>query len=290
MTTLSKTADAPKTESVAQKRNRPRSMWKTHVGLVLTVFIMGFPLLYAMLLSTQTNADMFAFRLLPGSAFWDNFEVVMVDRNMGRFMINSVIQVSIITVGKTVLSLLAGLAFVYFRFRGKSIVFGFVLITLMMPIDIMVLALFRMMSGLGWGDTMWAITVPFLASATGTFLFRQHFNSIPAELSEAAQIDGATPLQFLRKVLIPMSWNVIGALAVIEVIYVWNMYLWPLIILREQSNQVVQVAISSFNTTQLGIGFGPMMMATVIASIPPLIVFIALQKRFMSGFQLSVEK
>lgn len=289
MTVPSNTTRSTRRVTVAQTTKR-RSRWKVHLGLTLVILVMGFPVAYAILLSTQDNTDLFNYRLTPGSSLVDNLRVVMVERRFATFMLNSVIQAAVITVGKTILSLLAGLAFVYFRFRGKWIVFGFVLITLMMPIDIMVLALFRMMSSLGWGDSLKAITVPFLASATGAFLFRQHFSSIPAELSEAAKIDGATPLQFLWKVLIPMSWNVIGALAVIEVVYVWNMYLWPLLILREQSNQVVQVGLSSFINTDLGIGYGPMMAATIIATVPPLLVFVALQKRFMSGFQLSVEK
>ena len=159
-----------------------------------------------------------------------------------------------------------------------------------MPTDIMILALFRVVSGLGWGSTIYAITVPFLASATGSFLFRQHFSNIPAELSEAAQLDGANPLQFLFKILIPMSWNVIGALAVIEVIYVWNMYLWPLIIMREENKQVVQVGLTAFTSTDLGVGYGPMMLATVVATIPPIIIFILLQKSFMRGFQIKTEK
>src|SRR5690606_24303902 len=148
---------------------------------------------------------------------------------LGNYMLNSTIVAVAVTVGKTVLSLLAGLAFVYFRFPGKWLVFGFVLLTLMMPTEILVVALFRLVINLGWGNTYLALIVPFLASATGAFLFRQHFSNIPAELSEAAQLDGATPLQFLWKVLVPLSWNTIGALTVIQFVYVWNFYLWPVL-------------------------------------------------------------
>ncbi len=264
--------------------------WYIHVLLWIACLFIAFPLLYAILLSTQNNADIFAYRLTPGTHLWDNLKFVMVNRNMGTFMLNSTIQALTITVGKTIISLLAGLAFVYFRFPGKWIVFGFVLVTLMMPTDIMVLALFRLVTGIGWGNTLYAITVPFLASATGAFLFRQHFSSLPPELSEAAQIDGANPLQFLIRILIPMSWNVIGALAVIEIVYVWNMYLWPLIIMREQSKQVVQIGLSSFTNTDVGVGYGPLMLATVVVTIPPILIFILLQKSFMSGFQISTEK
>jgi len=252
--------------------------------------MVGFPLLYAMIVATQSNADVFAFKLYPGDMLLDNLRVVIDNRNLLQFMWNSTFQAIIVTVGKTVLSLLAGLAFVYFNFPGKWIVFGFVLITLMMPTEIMIIALFRVVSSLDWGDTFYAITVPFLASATGAFLFRQHFANMPAEFSEAAQLDGANPLQFLFRVLIPLSWNPIGALAVIQFVYVWNMYLWPLLIISEESKQVVQVALGALQNFDGGQTYGPMMMGAVVASLPPVIVFILLQKQFMSGFSITRDK
>jgi len=288
--TTTTTPNITKYPSASRRRWRLPKRWYIHALLWIACILVGFPLLYAMLLATQNNTDIFAYRLTPGEQLWANLKFVMVNRSMGTFMLNSAVQAIIITVGKTVISLLAGLAFVYFRFPGKWIIFGFVLITLMMPTDIMILALFRVVSGLGWGSTLYAITIPFLASATGSFLFRQHFSNIPAELSEAAQLDGANPLQFLFRILLPMSWNVIGALAIIEILYVWNMYLWPLIIMREQDKQVVQIGLSAFTNTDVGVGYGPMMLATVIVTIPPIVAFILLQKSFMSGFQVTSEK
>jgi len=264
--------------------------WPIHVLLVVTILVVGFPVLYAALISTQTNGEVFSFQLTPGSALASNFNDVWVVRDFGTNMWNSTQQAIYVTIGKTILSLMAGLAFVYFKFRGKWIVFFFVLVTLMMPTEVMILAMFRLVSGFGWQDTMLALTVPFLASATGAFLFRQHFANMPVELLEAAQIDGATPLQFLRRVLVPLSWNVIGALAVIQFVYTWNMYLWPRLIIRQQSSQVVQVGLQTLQNIDGGLTYGPLMLAAIIASIPPVIVFILLQKPFMSGFALGQEK
>ncbi|GAB4329014.1 MAG: carbohydrate ABC transporter permease [Phototrophicales bacterium] len=259
--------------------------WGVHVLLWIACFLVGFPLLYAILVSTQTNAEVTNFKLTFGTSFEQNLKAVMVNRNLGDYMLNSTLQAVIITVGKTVLSLLAGLAFVYFRFPGKWIVFGFVLITLMMPTEIMVIALFRLMSELEWGQLP-SLTVPFLASATGAFLFRQHFANLPSELSEAAQLDGANPLQFLFMVLIPLSWNTIGALAVIQFVYVWNMYLWPQLLQAD----VVQVGLGALLNFDGSLSYGPMMMGAVVASIPPVIVFLLLQRQFMNGFAISAEK
>ena len=179
---------------------------------------------------------------------------------------------------------------VYFKFRGKWIVFFFVLVTLMMPTEVMILAMFRLVSGFGWQDTMASITVPFFASATGAFLFRQHFANMPVELLEASQIDGATPFKFLARVLVPLSWNIIAALFVIQFVYTWNMFLWPSLIIRDDSAQVVQVAMQTLLNFGGALTFGPLMLAAIIASIPPALVFVAMQKPFMSGFVISQDK
>ncbi len=264
--------------------------WPYHIGLTITALIIAFPLLYAMLVATQTNAETYSFQFTPGSAFWSNLNAVWVKRDFAGAMMNSLQQAVLVTTGKTILSLLAGLAFVYFKFRGKWIVFGLVLITLMMPTEVMILAMFRLVGGFGWQDTMAALVVPFLASATGAFLFRQHFANMPTELLEASQIDGASPVQFLRKVLIPLSWNVIAALFVIQFVYTWNMFLWPSLIIRDESKQVVQAALQTLTNIDGSLNFGPLMLAAVLASLPPGLVFILMQKPFMSGFAIGQDK
>ena len=264
--------------------------WPIHAGLWISMALVLFPLAYAALIATQTNAEIFRFQLTPGTGLSKHFDQVWSDRNLGRLMWNSLVQATLITVAKTVLSLLAGLAFVYFNFRFKWLVFFFVLITLMMPTEVMILALFRIVSDLGWKDSMAGLVVPFAASATGAFLFRQHFANLPRDLSEAAQIDGASPLQFLTRILIPLSWNVIGALAVIQFVFVWNMYLWPVLIISDQDKQVVQVGLQGLQTLDTGLTFGPLMLAALIVSIPPAVVFLALQKQFMAGFAISSDK
>jgi sn-glycerol 3-phosphate transport system permease protein len=264
--------------------------WYAHVVLLTSCILIGFPLFYAILVSTQTNADVFRYDFLPGDSLAENWDAVVNVRGLQNYMVNSAIMAVVITIGKTILSLLAGLAFVYFRFPGKWLVFGFILVTLMMPTEVLIIALFRFVNQLGWADSYTALIVPFLASATGTFLFRQHFANIPAELSEAAQLDGANAIQYLLRVLIPISWNTIGALAVVQFIYAWNMYLWPSMIITDPRLDVVQVGIASLSGGDSSIEYGPIMLAAVIASIPPLIVFLALQKQFMSGFAISRDK
>jgi sn-glycerol 3-phosphate transport system permease protein len=280
----------PKARATLGRRWLPKRLG-AHLFLSVACLIIGFPLIYAIIVSTQSNADVFAYRFTFGNALADNLNTVLNARNLGTYMWNTVFTAVAVTFGKTVLSLLAGLAFVYFKFPGKWLIFGFVLLTLMMPTEILIIALLRfVVIDLGWGSTYQALIVPFIASATGTFLFRQHFANIPAEFSEAAQLDGATPLQFLWRVLIPISWNTIGALAVIQFVYVWNMYLWPRLVITDSARQVVQVGLQSLISTDTGLSYGPLMLGAVIASIPPVIVFVLLQKQFMSGFALGRDK
>lgn len=264
--------------------------WYTHVVLTVVCLILAAPVLYAALIATQDNTDFFRFRLLPGDSLADNFRLVWRQRHLGGFLFNSFLQAMVITVGKAITALLAGLAFVHFRFKGKWLVFGLVLITLMMPTEISIIALFRIVSGFDWDNSLAGITVPFLASATGAFLFRQHFANLPQDLSEAAQLDGAGPLAFLWKVLIPLSWNAIAALAVIQFLYSWNMYLWPSLIIQSETSQVVQVGLASLRNTGGGQSYGPLMMGAFLASIPPVFVFVVLQKRFLSGFAVTRDK
>ncbi len=277
------------------KRLIPRR-WSAHLFLIVTCFIVGFPLYYAMIVSTQSNAQVINFQLMPGERLEQHLKVVLIDRSLARYMQNTILLAVTITVAKTILSLLSGLAFVYFRFPGKWIVFAFVLITLMMPTEILIVALWRfVVLDLGWGTTSFntflALSAPFMASATGTFLFRQHFANIPGELAEAAQIDGANAVQYLWRVLIPISWNTIGALTVIQFVYVWNMYLWPLLIVGGRpQDQVVQVGLRALAATDTSITYGTLMLGAVLASIPPVLVFVLLQRQFMSGFQLTRDK
>ncbi len=274
---------------------RVRARVGTHAALIVISFIMCLPAIYALLLSTLTIEDAFAappqlFKI--GDDLGNNMSFLFSGLNFGGLMFNTTVVALVVVVGKSILAMMAGLAFVYFRFPGKTVLFFGVLFTLLMPTEIILLPLFRMMSELQWGELnpRLALTMPFLASAAGTFLFRQHFSNIPRELAEAAQIDGATPLRFLISVLIPMSWNVVGAHALVQFIASWNAYLWPALIVQDRANQIIQVGVRTAANTGSQTDFGLLMAAGLVASLPPLILFVLLQKQFMNGFALTRDK
>lgn len=294
-----------------------RRTWLLHLVLITASLVVAFPILFALIKATQIRTNVLSPSLIPGTAFVENVRSVFLNANLLVFMRNSLIVAAAVTVGKTTLSLMAGMALVFFRFPFKRVIFGLILLTLMIPIQVLIVPLFDVISlqppptwtaffewirdpgrilfqpaayGFGWANTYWALIVPFLASATGTFLFRQHFMAIPSSLADAARIDGATPLQFLQKVLVPMSWNTIGALAVIEFVYVWNQYLWPKVIIRREEMQVVQVGLNLIIGTGEGVEWGYVMAGAVLSLVPPLLVFMLLQEQFMRGFALSESK
>lgn len=276
-------------------RRGGRTRWELHIALMVICFVLSIPALYALQVATLSAGEA-AFapaRLFPpGANLLPNIGVLFERLNFGGLIVNTIVVSLVIVIGKTILAMLAGLTFVYFRFPGRNVLFFFILLTLLMPTEIILLPLFRMMSELGWGQThpRLALTIPFLATAAGTFLFRQHFRNIPRELAEAAQLDGAAPMQFMFTVLIPMSWNVIAAHALIQFIASWNQYLWPILIIRDNANQVIQVGVRNAVNFGIQADYGVLMTAGIVASLPPLLLFVLMQKQFMNGFAVARDK
>ncbi|NIA10861.1 MAG: ABC transporter permease subunit [Nitrospiraceae bacterium] len=273
------------------KRSRSKSIL-IHAALIIVVFLLLSPVLIAITRSTQTRAQIYHFPpvLGFGSSMIQNYTTAWNEFHLGMYMKNSLIIATVVTVAKTVLSMLAGMAIVYFDFPLKNAIFYFILLTLMMPTQILVIALFNLVSNFGLGNTYAALAMPFLASATSVFLFRQHFSSISPHLADAARVDGAGPIRFMWSVLIPMSWNVIAALVLIHFIYTWNQYLWPLIIIRQNARQMIQVGLRTMIEPQTIINWGVVMAGAVLAMLPPLLLFFLLQQRFTKGFVLGKEK
>lgn len=260
-----------------------------HVALTFSIFIMGLPLILALIMSTQNTTEIYQVTNVGlGSEGLSNYETALTEYNLLQYMVNSFVMSAIIVVGKVALSLLAALALVYYRLPYERAVFMFILLTLLLPVPVRIVPLFQLMADLGWANTMLAITGPYIASATAVFLFRQHFMSIPSSLVENARLDGVGPLTFLVKVLVPMSRGMIAGVSVITFVYAWNQYLWPLIVISDQSKQVIQVGIKFLQgASQSGLTqWGLIMAGAVIALIPPLVVLVALHRPLLETFAL----
>ncbi|RMF91242.1 MAG: carbohydrate ABC transporter permease [Nitrospinota bacterium] len=263
----------------------------THLALIVAVLAVGAPVIFGFIISTQSPVEVFSYppKLLPGSHY-GNYGQAWNQVNLGRLMFNSAYCAIMVTLGKFIISVMAAFAFSHFRFWGKRFWFFLILVTLMLPIPVRIVPLFEIVSDLRWVDTYWGLIVPFLASATGTFLFRQHFLTIPDELTDAAKIDGCGPIRFLVQILIPLSKNTIGAFVVIEFVYIWNQYLWPLIVVNKDHMKVVQIGIKMLINTEAMNNWGVIMAGVLIAMLPPLLIFFLMQKSFMKGFAFMREK
>ena len=268
-------------------RRRDWSGLIAHGILVAAVVVLAFPLYYAFVISTQSLGEVSSLppKLYPSMSLLDNYVQAWERARMGRMLFNSAVMAVAIAVGKIAISLLSAFAIVYFNFRGKQLVFWMIFITLMLPVPVRIVSTYNVISILGWVDTYWGLTVPLMASATGTFLFRQFYQTIPDSLAEAAQLDGAGPLRFLWSVLLPLSKANVAALFVILFVYGWNEYLWPLMITNTQEMRTAVIGIEALvprSGSQLP-EWNIIMAAAIMVLLPPVAVIIVMQRWFVKG-------
>ncbi len=263
-----------------------------HAVMWFAVALTLFPMLYAILVSTQTTQEYYTFppNLLPGSGTLRNYQIAFERAALARLVFNTTLIALTVAFGKMILSVTAGFAFVYFDFRGKILFFIIIFLTHMLPVPVRIVPTFQLMDQLGWVNTYWALTIPFFASATGTLLFRQLYMTVPASLADAARIDGAGPLQFLWNIIVPISRTNLMALFLIEFIYMWNQYLWPLIVANAETTRVIQVGLKVLIATDAAVEWNIVMAGVVVAMIPPLIVLLLTQKSLITGLSLFEEK
>ena len=276
--------------------NRPVATVLSHVVLVLGVLIVAFPVYITFIASTQTaeaivqNVPM---SLLPGSNFLTSYRLALFGGQtetganiapVAPMLLVSFISAMVIAVGKIAISLLSAFAVVYFRFPFRHMVFWMIFVTLMLPVEVRIGPTYAVVSDLGMLNTYAGLTVPLIASATATFLFRQFFLTVPDELVEAARIDGAGAMRFFIDVLLPLSATSIAALFVIQFIYGWNQYLWPLLVTTSEDMYPVVMGIKRMITGgDAATEWNAVMATAILAMIPPALVVILMQKWFVKG-------
>ncbi len=275
---------------------RPGLNVLAHLVLVLGVAIVAFPLWLTFVASTQTAEQIVQNRpmsLLPGDHMLETYRSALFGGKTSYgstlppvwpMLWTSFVSAMVISIGKIAISLLSAFAFVYFRFPGRSLCFWMVFVTLMLPVEVRIGPTYEVVSNLGMLNTYAGLTVPLIASATATFLFRQFFLTVPDELVEAARIDGAGPMRFFRDTLLPLSVTSIAALFVIQFIYGWNQYLWPLLIATDETMYPVVMGIKRMIVGGDAATEWNVVMATaMLAMIPPALVVLLMQRWFVKG-------
>jgi sn-glycerol 3-phosphate transport system permease protein len=261
---------------------------------MLGLLIVAFPVYMTFVASTHDQATILSgpVPLLPGRFFAENYRTVLLSGlgtsssspPVALMMFNSLIMALAIALGKIAISIIAAYAVVYFKFPFRMTFFWMIFITLMLPVEVRILPTYEVVANLGLLNSYAGLTIPLIASATATFLFRQFFLSVPDELTEAARVDGAGPLRFFRDVLLPLSRTSIAALFVIQFIYGWNQYLWPLLVTTSEDYYTVVMGISRMvNVVDAAAKWHLIMAVTLLAMIPPVIVVIFMQRQFVKG-------
>ena len=274
--------------------NRPILTFLSHVILVIGVIIVALPVYVTFVASSLAPDEVLQspMPLLPGSHLIENFKTVLTQgastnvttAPVGRMMFNSLVSALVIAIGKIAISLLSAFAIVYFRFRFRGLAFWMIFVTLMLPVEVRILPTYKVVSDLHMLDTYAGLTLPLIASATATFLFRQFFLTIPDELAEAARIDGAGPMRFFWDVVVPLSRTNIAALFVILFIFGWNQYLWPLLVTTDESMYTSVIGIKRMIAGGEAATEWNLVMATaMLAMMPPALVVLLMQKWFVKG-------
>ena len=267
----------------------------SHVILLIGVSIVAFPLYLTFVASTQTAEQIsrsIPMSMMPGNNFFESYRLALFggETSLGSkvpavwpMLQTSLISALAISIGKISISLLSAFALVYFRFPFRNLFFWMIFITLMLPVEVRISPTYEVVSNLGMLNTYAGLTVPLIASATATFLLRQFFLTVPDELVEAARMDGAGPMRFFKDILLPLSATNIAALFVIQFIYGWNQYLWPLLVTTNEDMYPIVMGIKRMLAGEAYTEWNIVMATAILAMLPPALVVILMQKWFVKG-------
>lgn len=271
--------------------NRPWLGVLTHLVLILGVIVIALPVYIAVIAATHgpTALASGTMPMLPGGELFNNIYQVLTEtkRGVAPFWLmawNSLWMAVIITAGKIAISLLSAYSIVYFRFRFRVLAFWLIFVTLMLPVEVRIIPTFKVVADLGMLNYYLGLTLPLIASATATFLFRQFFMTIPDELMEAARVDGAGPFKFFKDILLPLSRTNIAALSIILFIYGWMQYLWPMLVATDPKYYTLMMGVKRMASVADGSpAWNTIMAAVVLAMIPPILIVIFMQRLFVKG-------
>ncbi|WP_419901883.1 sn-glycerol-3-phosphate ABC transporter permease UgpE [Kiloniella sp.] len=273
--------------------------WHTisgHLILILGALFMTAPVWVAFMSSTHSAETLFrdGLQAWPGSHFLSNYNEVLFEEGgvMKRVTASMMLWNSLIlgigfAVGKVVISMLAAYAIVYFRFRLAAPLFWIIFMTLLLPLEVRIIPSYEVVAGMGLLDTHTGLILPLIASATGTFYFRQFYKSVPEELLEAARLDGANAWRFFIDILVPISKTMIAAILIIMFVVGWNQYLWPLIMTTQEDNYTLVIGIKQIYQVLSEGGELPQFQKayalTILATLPPVVVVLVFQSWFVKG-------
>ncbi|WP_222268590.1 carbohydrate ABC transporter permease [Modestobacter marinus] len=276
----------PRRNGPLSRQNLVGTIVTGYVPIVLATLVVVLPLLWMVLASFKSPGELLTQTpsVLPDSFAPSNYAEAAQKVPFGRLFLNSVLVTAIGAGIKVALAVLTAYALVFVRFPGKKVIFALVLATLMVPPQVSLLPNYVLITGLGGADTYWGIILPGLATGFGTFLLRQQFLTLPASILEAAEIDGASHWKRLTRIVVPISTPAIATVALVNIVFEWNEYLWPLVIVSDPNMMTLPVGLTLLQNSESGAdGYGLVMAGTVLVIVPVLVVFTAFQRYIVSG-------
>jgi sn-glycerol 3-phosphate transport system permease protein len=266
-----------------------------HCLLWLFILLMFIPLYFALVAASHDGAALMhaPLPIWPGTALLKNVNVALGQGLVAtggepvvRLLVNSLVMAFLIAIGKVLLALTSAFALVYFQFPFKKLSFALIFATMMLPVEVRIVPTFQVIASFGWINTFSGLTLPLMASATATFLFRQFFNTIPRDLVDAAKLDGAGPARFFYHILLPLSRPPLAALFIIMFVYGWNQYLWPLVMTTETSMATIVMGIRYLTGVADQVPqWHYIMTMALIALLPPCLLVVSCQHWFEKGIR-----
>jgi sn-glycerol 3-phosphate transport system permease protein len=274
-----------------KRRMKPSKVMEyvaSYFGLTLMTLVVLFPLIILFSASLKLPGDLFEYppRVLPKTFTLENFTGALEKAPLARYLLNTAIVAVSITTGQLITASLAGFAFARMKFPGRNLLFFAVIATYMVPWELTLIPNYLTISRFGLIDNYGGLILPFLAGAFGIFLLRQAFRTIPEDYFDAAKLDGASALQQLRHVAVPLALPSIGALALLQFLSAWNQYLWPLLVTNSTTVRTAQIGLRYFLVDQEGSNYGFVAAGAILVLAPTLIAFIVLQRAFVRGLSV----
>lgn len=252
--------------------------------LTLLALAVLFPVIWIVLSSFKAQSELFRqpMTLLPRAFTLDNYRQALSQGDFVRYFGNSLFVAVASTILAVLFNVMAGYALAKYIFPGRGLIFGLMLSTLMIPLQVIMIPIFLQLKALGLLNTLWGIIIPPAATPTGIFLARQYMVTLPNSMIEAARIDGAGEWYLFRRIILPLSAPIVATITIFSFMWRWNDYLWPLIVITDNKKQTVQQALANF-VGQLQINWSQLLAMTTVAIVPVVVVFFAFQKYFMTG-------
>lgn len=285
-------AGEPASSPVPHEARRPGARFGGYLALLLVVLLVALPLYWVLTSSLKQKPDIYSVPVswLPNPLILDNYSTVRTGVPFAQYLRNSVIITTSLTLIEVTLGVLSAFALSFLRFRGRTLVLLFIISALLIPNQLTVISNYSLVAQLGWRNSFAGLIIPLAGVAFGTFLMRNHFLSLPAEIIEAAEMDGAGPMKMLWRVVLPMSWPTLIAFTLITIVNEWNQYLWPLLMADDASVAPLPVGLTQLQNNEGLINWGPVLAGTMLTMLPILVIFLLLQRHMIKGLTAGAVK